>query len=253
MPNMDSAQPAQDPTPTAPANVSKKDDTHSINPAAMLAKLTIGALVQISSQDNTLKYLTRLIGVDGTRTLITPLPTPKQLKKESVTVVYDNLFFTDRPLVMRLIAEGTVFAFRSDVTAVNYTGCKLLLSSFPKEIQCQKLRRDARYPCALSAQCEVDEQTFDAVVVNISNGGCQVNFNHLDPSFELQEFKDKILSVAIRFNPEQSSGALSTTVMSIQKLEASNIMLGLAFTQSEQSVNDYLESLHLGEMAELFL
>ena len=242
-----------DETSEPKSNASTKDESPIVKPSAMLSKLIIGALVQVSSPDNSLRYLTCLIGADGTRTLITPLPTQKQLKKQNSTMVYDDLFYQDRPLVMRIIAQGHIFAFQSQVTAINYNGCKLLLSTFPKSIQSQQLRRDARVPCALSAQVEFNEHHFDAVVVNISNGGCQVNCGLSADNKNLLSAKDEVIFIDIRFNPENKSGPLAVKIMSAHKQDDSNISIGLAFSGPERLINDYLASLQLGDMTGLFL
>ena len=240
-------------TATAQPSNGAMSNATQVSPAAMLAKLSLGALVQVSSPDGSLKYLTRLIGVDGSKTLITALPTPKQLKKETVSVVYDNLFFPDKVFVMRLIAQGSVFAFESIVTAVNYTGCKLLLTSFPKNIQSQTLRQDARFPCTFSAQCQLEEIVFDGVLVDISNGGCQLHFDPEQFNIELDKLKNQHLTLTVHFTHEDNSSSLDATIMSVQKIENHDVVLGLAFVQTQKVVSDYINSLQLGEMTSLFL
>ena len=229
------------------------ESSSAVSPATMLGKLELGALVQVSSHDGSLKYLTRLVGADSTKTLITALPTPKQLKKETVGVVYDNVFFPEKVLVMRLIAQGSVFAFESEVVAVNYSGCKLLLSNFPKQIQSQTLRQDARYPCALNAHCQLEQHSFDGVMVDISNGGGQLHFDPKTLGLKLEALKGQNLSVDIRFNSEQQANNMQATIVTVQKIETQDVALGLAFVQPEQAVRDYLDSLQLGEMSTLFL
>lgn len=238
----------------AKTNSATVDNATEISPAAMLAKLNFGALVQVSSPDGSLKYLTRLIGVDGTKTLITALPTPKQLKKETVSVVYDNLFFPEKVFVMRLIAQGSVFAFESVVSAVNYTGCKLLLSSFPKQIQSQTLRQDARFPCTFSAHCQLEEAEFNGVLVDISHGGCQLHFDPKGFDGDLESLKNQSLTLSIDFtHEEENNSEINASIMSIHKVETYDVVLGLAFTQPEKTVEDYIKSLQLGEMTSLFL
>ncbi|WP_339671211.1 PilZ domain-containing protein [Dasania marina] len=234
------------PTASGPSN-------KSISPASMLAKLNLGATVQVSSLDGSLTYLTRLIGVDSNKVLITALPTPKQMKKESVDVVYDNIFFPEKVFVMRLIAQGYIFAFQSQVIAVNYSGSKLLLSSFPKNIQSQPLRSDARLPCALSASCHYKEQIFSAVITDISQGGCQIQFDPSLFSGAVDTLKDQILQLTLRFHPGAETEKLNTNVSSINKITNHEVTIGLSFVEAEPSVNHYLESLQLGELSSIFL
>lgn len=229
-----------------------QDNSSEIKPAAMLNRLSIGDMVQISSADNSFKYLSRLVGCDGTRTLITPLPSAKQLKKDGVGVVYDDVFFNERPLVMRIIADGNIYAFKSHVSGINYNGCKLLLSNFPSKIQSQKLRRDARYPCTLPANCQIEETHFSGVVINISRGGCQLQC-HTEEANTLLTAKDKELALTLKLTSDNEAVTLKTTVMSVTKIDDHHFNLGIAFQQSETHINDYLNSLQLGEMSKLFL
>lgn len=240
------AKPKQVQSNSAPA-------TATISPEGMLSKLRLGALIQVSTPDGSIKYLTRLIGADGCKTLITALPSPKQLKKETVGVVYDNVFFADKVLVMRLITEGSVFAFESNVVAVNYSGCKLLLSSFPQQIQSQVLRQDARFPCALSCQGSLQEQAFTGVMVDISYGGGQLLINPQGLNLAHDKLKGLTLPLRIRFDKDKPADELETTIVSVQKINPQDMALGLAFTQSEKSVNAYLASLQLEDMSALFL
>lgn len=223
------------------------------SPANMLAKLQLAALVQVSSLDGSLKYLTRLVGVDSNKVLITALPTPKQMKKETVDVVYDNLFFPEKKLVMRLIAQGSIFAFESEVIAVNYSGSKLLLSSFPTSIQSQALRRDARLPCALSCSCQYQGQAFTAVIVDISQGGCQLHFDPSQLSTSMADIKDQHIQLRLRFYPEDAQHELTVKVIAYTKTSSTQASLGIAFIQAEASVQNYLDSLQLGDMSTMFL
>lgn len=154
---------------------------------------------------------------------------------------------------MRLVAQGSVFAFESEVTAVNYSGCKLLLSSFPKLIQSQVLRRDARFPCALTASCEYQGAQFKAVIVDISNGGCQMYLDSSDLALEIDEIKSQDMLLRIRLPVDEAVENINSTVMSVQKVKGHELSLGLAFKQPEKSINDYINSLQLGDMSALFL
>ncbi len=248
--------PKRDATVSRPS-LKKSSEVNSpiqqVSPSLLLSKLSLGALVQISSPEDHLKYLTRLLGSDSTRTLITALPTPKQLKKETVSVIYDNLFFPEKKIIMRLIAQGSVYAFESEVTAINYNGCKLLLSSFPKAIQSQTLRGDTRFPCTLLAKCFIADYRFDAVIVDISHGGCQIQCNPIDLKIPIEELKEQALNLAIRFNRDENTHDMKCIVIATQKIERDKISIRLAYRQVEPSVTDYLDSLQLGDMSSMFL
>lgn len=223
----------------------------TVSAESMLSQLSIGALIQVSTADNSLKYLTRLIGADSTRTLITPLPSPKQLKKEHATLVYDDVFYPDRPLIMRVIEKGTVFAFQSPVIAINYTGSKLLLSKFPKTIQSQKLRNDARIPCSLTATVEIDDKVVEGIIVDISRGGCLMHCNNAVNLFPT--VKQQNLKLVIRLSDKERSEKIKATIITSKKISGQTLTLSLAFNQSSARVNDYLDSLQLGEMEALFI
>ena len=69
-------------------------------PLESLVHLDIGSMVQITSKDGSLQYMAQLVGVDNKKTIITNMPSAKQLNKDSV--VEGDVFIVGHPLVMRV-------------------------------------------------------------------------------------------------------------------------------------------------------
>jgi len=212
-----------------------------------------GAVLQVSDAGGGLKYVSRFVGVDGD-VVISRLPAVTQLKKSEMgsdDLTYRDTFFQKRKLVMRLITNGHVYAFETEVIDLFLLGSKLLMSSYPKTVQHRMLRKEPRYPCALSASLQVGEEEMSGIMINFSSNGGLCQFTDEINQEALQKAKQEGLDVVMKLqlpfdeNPEQLKGKL----MSISGKEK---QVGLSFIEGKESIQRYITSLKLESISDHF-
>jgi len=218
-----------------------------------LPPIESGAVIQISDVNGVMKYVTRLVGVDG-GVIISRLPSVSQLKKSGMgsdLLIYRDTFFTKRKLVMRLISNGHIYAFETDVMDLFLQGGQLLMSSYPKLVQCRMLRKEPRYPCTLPATVTVGESSFSGVMINFSqSGGLFQRTEEIDQAVLLQAKDDDLdisLSLQLPFddNPAQLKGKLMA-------VSGNDKQIGLSFVEGEEVIQRYITSLKLDSISEYF-
>ncbi|WP_432470908.1 PilZ domain-containing protein [Amphritea sp. HPY] len=218
-----------------------------------LPPIESGAVLQVSDANGTMKYVTRFVGVDSD-VIISRLPSISQLKKSemgSAELIYRDTFFKKRKLVMRLISNGHVYAFETDVMDLFVQGSRLLMSTYPKLVQGRMLRKEPRYPCTLPAKITVGETNLSGVMINFSQSGglCQLT-EEIDQVTLLQAKDDDLdvsLSLQLPFDdePAQLKGKLMAVL-------ANEKQLGLSFAEGKELIQRYITSLKLDSISEYF-
>lgn len=218
-----------------------------------LPPIESGAVLQVSDANGTMKYVTRFIGVDN-NVIISRLPSIAQLKKSEMgsdVLIYRDTFFKKRKLVMRLISHGHVYAFETDVMDLFVQGSKLLMSTYPKQVQCRMLRKEPRYPCTLPATVKVNETSFSGVMINFSQSGGLFQITEDIDQVALLQAKDDdqdiSLSLQLPFddNPAQLKGKLMA-------VSANEKQIGLSFVEGKEVIQRYITSLKLDSISEYF-
>lgn len=221
-------------------------------PRASLIRLPIGSVIQVSSDNNAQKYMTHLVGIDGEKTIISGLPSLKQINREGA--VYEDVFFPSKKLIMRVVAGGVVYAFQTSITNIYHDGqSRLLLSSYPEVIQQRNLRNETRYPCTLPADLLFENFAFKSVINNISQGGCQLLVFPADSIKELLRAKADTEQVAIdiHFPLEDKPEKLKARIRSLE-IEEGLYKLGVAFEGEKESVKRFMDALHLESIEAFF-
>jgi len=215
-------------------------------------KIEIGAPIHVNDESGELKYRANVVGyINGT--LITSLPSPKQLKADAVA--YPERFPKDKDLVMRLIAKGTIYAFQTSVKGLDLNLCKTLLSALPEKIQTRKLRKGVRYPCVLQANLLVGETKYRGVLTNISEGGCLLSMKtgaNIQAIQSLMENK-KTTRLDIRFPFEDKDSTFEANIKSMSEGATGNYSLGISYTEEPgvaDVVRKYFEFMQLEELSE---
>ena len=225
----------------------------SFEPAAKgcLLHLPIGALIQVSSDDNTLKYMTHLVGIDGEKTIISNIPSMKRINKEGA--VFEDIFYQERPLIMRVLAGGLAYAFQTNIIGCHHGHSRLLLSTYPDVIQQRNLRKEARYPCTLPSDITLAEHTINGVVTNISLGGCLLCLLSDNDPGQLQKARDEEtpIEMDIHFPHIEEPTRLTAKIRSIA-VEDDMCKLGLAFGEENVGVKTFMDSLHLDALDGFF-
>ncbi len=217
----------------------------------LISKVAIGSAIHVIGENGNLKYRANVVGYEG-GVLLTSLPSAKQLQKDDVA--YGELFPDNVQLVMRLIVNGVIYAFKSEVRAINLKSCKLLLSSLPKNIQIRKLRQGVRYPCMLQAGLLIGETKYRGVLLNISEGGCLFR---MKASVKIESIKGLIekkvtSSLNVRFPFEEKSSSFYVIMKSIKEEPSGDLLLGISYAEKEATdvIKKYLDFMQLEELSD---
>ncbi len=218
-----------------------------------LPKIDQGSVIQVSDTRGELKYVSRFFGVDG-QVIVTRLPAVSQLKKVGMgsdELTYRDCFKGNRKLVMRLISHGRVFAFESQVIDLFLKGGKLLMTSYPKEIQSRLLRKEPRYPCAIPAELVAGDVNVECVMINFSTGGCLLQVTDDDLLESMMPVKNEkqecVLKLQLPFDDNASD--IKVRLMSVS---AGEQQLGLAFTDGREVIQRYITALKLDSISDYF-
>ncbi|MEH6577296.1 MAG: PilZ domain-containing protein [Amphritea sp.] len=218
-----------------------------------LPPIESGAVLQVSDAGGSVKYVSRFVGQDG-GVIITRLPPISLISKSAKgaeDLTYRDTFYKKRKLVVRLISNGHIFAFETEVIDLFLQGSKLMISSYPKQVQSRMLREEPRYPCTLPSQLTVGELSVTGVLINFSlNGGLFQLTEDVDQAAFVQAKKDDqdlVLKVQLPFDeqPEELTGKL----MSVPNNER---QLGVSFISGKEKIQRYISSLKLDTISTHF-
>lgn len=223
-------------------------------PKSCLLRLPVGSVIQVTSTDKSLSYMTHLVGIDGERSIISNIPSMKQLNKEGA--IFEDIFYAERPLIMRVVASGLVYAFQTTIMGCyrhGNTHTHLLLSTYPGAIQQRNLRKEARYPCTIPSDIVVGDQTFNGVVTNISSGGCLFCLMSDKDVERLQTAKTEgeVMTIQIHFPLADNPDRIEAKICS-SKTEDDLYKLGLSFEKDNTNLKRFMDALHLESVSALF-
>lgn len=218
----------------------------------LIKSVGIGEWIHINSEDGQLKYRASIVGYSQ-GVLLTALPSAKQLELENVD--YQSLFDQPAPLVMRLVFEGVIYAFKSEVLLVNTDACKLLLSAIPEQIQLRRLRQGVRYPCVLQAGLLIGEAKIRGVLTNISEGGCLLRIKAATKRDTIKGLIDneKATGLDVRFPFEEKDSSFNVMVKSVAADGGDYLLLGLSYVEAGEAapaITKYLEFMQLEQLSE---
>ncbi|MFT7386801.1 MAG: hypothetical protein ACI8VC_000036 [Candidatus Endobugula sp.] len=133
--------------------------------ADRLLELPINSVINIIADSHGVQFTVGLIGVDNGKSAIISLPS---IERASNPAAYAEVISVGAAFEMQGIHDGRVIAFESTITDIYNQ--RLLICTFPEMIETRRLRKEIRFPCALS--CDISDQgdeTYGAVT-NISIG-----------------------------------------------------------------------------------
>lgn len=223
----------------------------NVTPVEQLPNFRAGTRIQISSQDGKLRFLTSLVGIDGTDVIVAHLPTTEELeighcKIQMPLQWYEAFFRVKEDLVIRLVDRGVVYAFETSVVEVAGHKNRLLMLNYPKQIFLRDLRCEPRYPCTLLSRVYCRTQVFEGMIKDISQGGCQIRVPQGEYLEEFKKLQQSGLCIAfeIRLPNEDSYFLFKGDLISVLP-QAYGLRLGTAFKSSYPEVKEYLGSLSL--------
>ena len=220
-------------------------------PRECLLRLPINAMIQASSVDKSIQYMTHLVGIDGDKVLITSVPSMKQINREGM--VFDDVFYPERPLIMRVLSDGIVYAFETHIISVHHSSSRLLISTYPETIQKRNLRKEARYPCALATTMTIRDATLLGAITDINLSGCQLCVaadTDIEPCREALELNETI-ALQLQFPNRGEPDQLAAKICHLHS-DGEMFHLGLAFEGEISSVKMFIDALHLESVGNLF-
>ena len=87
-------------------------------------------------------------------------------------------------IMVRYLFEGDIFEFKSKLLEINRKPLRLLLLQYPISVEKKELRSQKRISCFISAKMEVNDETHDGIIKDISKLGCRCVF---EPSVKLEK------------------------------------------------------------------
>jgi len=88
----------------------------------------------------------------------------------------ENKLLKADPITVRYSFEGDIFEFSSKLMEIKYKPLMLLVLQFPDSIEKKELRSQKRICCFISATMEINDETQDGIIKDISKFGCRCVF-----------------------------------------------------------------------------
>lgn len=228
-------------------------DKREDNLAEGLPVIDSGTVVQVNDAGGGIKYVSRFIGMDS-QVLITRLPPVSQLNKSGMgteDLTYRDTFYKKRKLVMRMITNGQIFAFETEVIDLMLQGSKLLITTYPKMVQSRLLRKEPRYPCTLPTTLNGGELALEGVLLNLSSSGGLLQLTgepDCDPLQPLKAEQSEIdLQVQMPFDEQPVE--IKARLMSVS---GSDFQVGLEFVDGTEIIQKYITTLKLDSISDFF-
>lgn len=218
-------------------------------PPEHLLRLQMGSILSMESEDGEFQFKVCLVGVEKHHSVITTLPARSSLPKNAS---YESVFREGRTLELKTIHEGQVVAFESRTSG--FYEDRLFIGTFPEMIETRQLRRDTRFPCALSCDVRFSDKVSYGVITNISNGGCQLTVKGDGESTFVADTMERQqpIGLDVFFPYSDNAVMLTVNVKSSNREVDGDWKVGAEFSENFESVRLYLESLQLDSIAPFF-
>jgi hypothetical protein len=212
--------------------------------------MKVGTTVQVSAKSPNAQYMTRLVGSDGSDSLLTLLPSITNFKDNGGRLTYEAIFATTNHLLMRVVMDGFVYGFVSEVYGTFSKHNKLLISSIPTQMQLRTLRQEVRYSCTHHSVVEIANESCEGYVTDISASGCQVRLTESRLLSLMQTCLKSVEPIRLKILLPYAKDYITLRVIikSINKIDERVITMGLSFNGGTEPIIEYLDSLRLDNM-----
>ncbi len=218
--------------------------------AEFIYRMKVGAVVQVSAKSPNAQYMTRLVGSDGSDSIVTLLPSITHFKDSGGRLTYEAIFSAPNHLLMRVVLDGFVYGFVSEVVGTFNKHNKLLISSIPLLLQVRTLRQEVRYSCTHHSMIEIADQVCEGIVTDISVHGCQIRLSEsrlLSLVQSCQKTGEAIkLKIILPYATDYNE--LTAVIKSVIKTDERVIHLGVYFSEGVEPIVHYIDSLRLDNM-----
>lgn len=127
--------------------------------------LDFGTKVLLQPEGLKENLATFFVGLDRPRFLIVKAPASRALMEH---------IYTEKAVTVRYASQGTVFGFHSMVISTLSKPAKLIFLVYPAKVETVNLRRNERVDTHIPASFAFSEVSFEALIVNLSLGGCKL-------------------------------------------------------------------------------
>jgi c-di-GMP-binding flagellar brake protein YcgR len=185
-------------------------------------------------------YKSTLVGMERAQYLICSVP--------RIPGIWVKLHRKDRTIV-RYVHKGVVYGFKSTLLGIVDEPFRLLLLSYPQDIETVRLRQYDRLPCLIPATAKLRDAQFGGAILDISLGGCCFAFSPSseDEVSQVQPGDEIALSAQMPGVPRDLT--IRMTVGSIRR-QNSRISIGGSFKDLENDALTAVEN-YVGTMAKL--
>jgi len=141
----------------------------------------------------------------------------------------ENKLLTADPITVRYSFEGDIFEFSSKLMEIKYKPLMLLVLQFPDSIEKKELRSQKRICCFISATMEINDETQDGIIKDISKFGCRFVF---ETSGKLEKAlrSDDQIALAVDFPGISDRQEIMGKIKDIRRNE-SRLDVGIEFTK----------------------
>jgi hypothetical protein len=176
-----------------------------------------------------------LIGMEAGKFFIIRIP-----QTVSPTAVMGALVPNTRAVV-RYLYHGIVFGFETHIIQATMAPIPLLLLAYPKEIAEKNIRKFRRINCFLPAVININEQTIEGTITDISSRGCNWHAKRekLGNANDLLDGHNMNLILDVQLPGIEDVLRLQGQERSVRK-DDSMIDVGIEFTELDQQHHDTL-------------
>lgn len=89
---------------------------------------------------------------------------------------FENKLLQADQITVRYLFEGDIFEFTSRLLEIKCNPLMLLLLQYPVSVEKKELRSQKRISCFISAKMEINNETHDGIIKDISKFGCRCVF-----------------------------------------------------------------------------
>jgi c-di-GMP-binding flagellar brake protein YcgR len=188
-----------------------------------------GAEICLAAED--LGYLGKCIFVGQKKDQFIVVTPPSNFSPVEKNLLQAN------PILVRYQFEGDIYEFTSKVLEIKYEPLTLLLLQYPVAIEKIELRSQKRISCFISAKTEVNNETQDAIIKDISKSGCRCVFE-TSKKLEIALRIDDHISLSFGFPGIFDEQEILGKIKDI-RMEESGLDVGIEFASTAWWVPPY--------------
>lgn len=189
--------------------------------------LEIGVRLLIEFDDMEFSFKSSLVGIEHGEYLLLKEPAPFS--------AFDRERIETGDMIIKALYKGTIYAFRSKLTAIISTPTRLMFIRYPDNIEHHELRAHKRFKCSIITQAGFNNTERGGVIENISMGGCRCTMEtRLSDIRSPRSLLNETISFRCRLPGTQKEARFIGQVRNTQNI-SDEISVGVEFTYTDDS------------------